>query len=181
VVSPFALGAIVTARRSHAIAARLGRRILVLGTAMVTAGLTALLIVLHVTVEPQAWYLAGPLLLVGLGHGLIVAPNIDLVLRSVPPADNGSASGVLNTAQRIGSALGIAVVGTGLFGTLHPAGGGTAALAATFSHSFQAALAVNIGLSVATLVLALVTPQRETAVPSGEAAAETPVAQTAGR
>jgi MFS family permease len=151
--------------------ARLGRRILVLGTAMVTVGLTALLIVFHVTGEPQAWYLVGPLLLVGLGHGLVVAPNIDLVLRSVPPADNGSASGVLNTAQRIGSALGIAVVGTVLFGTLHPAGGGAAALAAAFSYSFQAALAVNIGLSVATLVLALVTPRGETEVPSGEGAA----------
>jgi EmrB/QacA subfamily drug resistance transporter len=165
VVSPFALGAIVTARRSHAIAARLGRRILVLGTAMVTAGLTALLVVFHVTGEPQAWYLVGPLLLVGLGHGLVVAPNIDLVLRSVPPADNGSASGVLNTAQRIGSALGIAVVGTVLFGTLQPAGGGAAALAAAFSFSFQAALAVNIALAVATLVLALVTPRGETAAP----------------
>lgn len=158
VVSPFALGAIVTARRSHAIAARLGRRILILGTAIVTAGLTALLLAFHVTGEPSAWYLAGPLLAIGLGHGLIVAPNIDLVLRSVPASDNGSASGVLNTAQRIGSALGIAVVGTVLFGTLHPAGGGGPALAAAFSHSFQAALVVNITLSVATFALALVTP-----------------------
>jgi len=158
VVSPFALGAIVTARRSHAIAARLGRRILVLGTAIVTAGLTALLVVFHVTGEPSAWYLVAPLLAVGLGHGLIVAPNIDLVLQSVPASDNGSASGVLNTAQRIGSALGIAVVGTVLFGTLRPAADSGPALAAAFSHSFQAALVVNIALSAATFALALVTP-----------------------
>jgi MFS family permease len=157
VVSPFALGAIVTARRSHAIAVHLGRWILVLGAAMVTTGLTALLVVFHITGQPSGWYLIGPLLLAGLGHGLVVAPNIDLVLKSVPPADNGSASGVLNTAQRIGSALGIAVVGTVLFGTLHPAGGGAPACAAAFSHSFQAALVVNIGLIVATLALALVT------------------------
>jgi EmrB/QacA subfamily drug resistance transporter len=157
VVSPFALGAIVTARRSHAIAVRLGRWILALGAAMVTAGLTVLLVIFHVTGEPSGWYLIGPLLLAGLGHGLVVAPNIDLVLKSVPPADNGSASGVLNTAQRIGSALGIAVVGTVLFGTLHPADGSGPALAAAFSHSFQAALIVNIGLIAATLGLALVT------------------------
>jgi EmrB/QacA subfamily drug resistance transporter len=166
VVSPFALGAIVTARRSHAIAARLGRRILVLGTAIVTAGLTALLLVFHVTGEPSAWYLAGPLLAVGLGHGLIVAPNIDLVLKSVPASDNGSASGVLNTAQRIGSALGIAVVGTVLFATLHPAGDSGPALAAAFSHSFQVALVVNIALSVATFALALVTPGTQAGQPS---------------
>jgi MFS family permease len=167
VVSPFALGAIVTARKSHAIARRLGRWILVLGCSMVAAGLTALLLVFHVTGEPSPWYLAGPLLLAGLGHGLIVAPNIDLVLKAVPPADNGSASGVLNTAQRVGSALGIAVVGTVLFGTLHPAGGGAHALAVAFSHSFQAALAVNIGLIVATLALAIAAPRRVPAAADG--------------
>jgi EmrB/QacA subfamily drug resistance transporter len=161
VVSPFALGAIMTARKSHAIAQRLGRWILILGCSMVSAGLISLLLVFHLTGQPSPWYVVGPLLLTGLGHGLIVAPNIDLVLKSVPPADNGSASGVLNTAQRIGSALGIAVVGTVLFGTLHPAaGGGAAALAVAFSHSFQAALAVNIGLIAATLALAIAAPRR---------------------
>ena len=75
---------------------------------------------------------------------------------------------MLNTAQRVGSALGIAVVGTVLFGTLHPAGGGAAALAAAFSHSFQAALAVNIGLIAATLVLAIAAP-RGAAAPAAAA------------
>jgi sugar phosphate permease len=144
--------------RSTSTSGRVSPAAIVLGTAIVAAGLTALLLVFHVTGEPSAWYLAGPLLAVGLGHGLIVAPNIDLVLRSVPASDNGSASGVLNTAQRIGSALGIAVVGTVLFGTLHPAGDSGPALAAAFSHSFQAALVVNIALSVGTFALALVTP-----------------------
>jgi EmrB/QacA subfamily drug resistance transporter len=158
VVSPFALGAIITARKSHAVTVRLGNGALVLGTAVVGASLVALLVVFHVTGQPSPWYLAGPLLLGGLGHGLVVAPNADLVLKSVPPADNGSASGVLNTAQRIGSAFGIALVGTVLFGTLHPAGRGAGAVAAAFSHSTQDALEVNIGLIVATLALALVTP-----------------------
>jgi hypothetical protein len=89
------------------------------------------------------------------------------VLKAVPSADNGSASGVLNTAQRVGSALGIAVVGAVLFGTLHPAGGGAAAFAAAFSHSFQAALAVNIGLIAATLVLAIAAPRGAAAPATG--------------
>ena len=90
------------------------------------------------------------------------------MLKSVPPADNGSASGVLNTAQRVGSALGIAVVGTVLFGTLHlAAGAGAAGLAAAFSHSFQAALAVNIGLIAATLVLAIAAPRGAAAPATG--------------
>jgi EmrB/QacA subfamily drug resistance transporter len=157
-VSPFAIGAIVTARKSHAVAARLGDGVLVLGTAVVCAGLIGLLLAFRASGQPDVWYLVGPLLIAGLGHGLIVAPNADLVLKSVPPADNGSASGVLNTAQRIGSALGIALVGTVLFGTLHPAGHSAVAVASAFGHSVQAALLVNIGLIVATLALALISP-----------------------
>jgi hypothetical protein len=38
--------------------------------------------------------------------------------------------------------------------------GGAGAPAAAFSHSFQAALTVNIGLIVATLVLAVAAPRR---------------------
>jgi predicted MFS family arabinose efflux permease len=96
---------------------------------------------------PSGWYLVAPLLLTGLGHGLIVAPNIDLTLAAVPRADNGAASGVLNTAQRLGSALGIALVGTVLFSTLHPHGSGTRALATA--------------LILATLALALASPSRD--------------------
>jgi EmrB/QacA subfamily drug resistance transporter len=170
VVSPFAVGAIVTARKSSVIAQRLGRWVLILGCGMVAAGLTSLLLVFHFSGAPSGWYLVGPLLLTGLGHGMIVAPNIDRVLKSVPPSDNGSASGVLNTAQRVGSALGIAVVGTVLFGTLHPAGPGAQALAAAFGHSVQAALAVNIGLIAAALVLAVFGPRRDAATPGKDAA-----------
>ena len=156
VISPFACGAIVSARKSHAIAARLGRRVLILGCSAVTLGLAGVLLAFHLAGQPSGWYLVGPLFLAGLGHGIIVAPNLDLVLKSVPPADNGSASGVLNTAQRVGSAFGIAVVGAVLFGTLRPAAG----LASTFSQSFQVAISVNIGLIILALVLALRIPPR---------------------
>lgn len=73
VVSPFALGAIVTARKSHAIAQRLGRWILILGCSMVAAGLTSLLLVFHLSGQPSPWYVVGPLLLAGLGAALATA------------------------------------------------------------------------------------------------------------
>jgi EmrB/QacA subfamily drug resistance transporter len=177
VVSPFAAGAIVTARKSSAIAQRLGRWTLILGCGTVATGLVCLLLVFHFSGAPSGWYLVGPLLVTGLGHGMIVAPNIDQVLKSVPPSDNGSASGVLNTAQRVGSAFGIAVVGTVLFGTLHPAGPGAPALAAAFGHSLQDTLAVNIGLIVVALALAAFGPRKAAAAPGQGAArsAATPV------
>jgi hypothetical protein len=50
----------------------------------------------------------------------------------------------LGTAQRAGSAIGIAVIGTVLFGTLNVRRGPDA-VAAAFSHSAQVALLANVG------------------------------------
>jgi hypothetical protein len=90
--------------------------------------------------------------------GLIVATNISLTLAAVPPADNGSASGVLNTAQRLGSAVGSALVGTVLFPSLSVYGTGPHAVAVGFSHALADALLVNLALIAATMTLAIVSP-----------------------
>jgi MFS family permease len=157
VVTPFAAGAMLTARSSHTVARRLGRHTVTLGCGLVIAGLGSLLLVVHSAASgPSGWYLVAPLLLTGLGHGLIVAPNINLTLAAVPMADNGAASGVLNTAQRLGSAIGIALVGTVLFSTLHPLGTTRQAIGIAFSHSLSDALLVNLALIAAALVLAVV-------------------------
>jgi EmrB/QacA subfamily drug resistance transporter len=158
VVSPFAVGAMLMARSSHTVARRLGRHTLTIGCGLVIAGLGSLLLVIHATTVPSGWYLAGPLLLTGLGHGLIVAPNVSLTLAAVPPADNGAASGVLNTAQRLGSAVGIALVGTVLFSMLSVHGTGPHAIATAFSHALADALLVNLALIVATAALAIASP-----------------------
>ena len=55
--------------------------------------------------------------LAGLGNGLVIAPNQDFVLSDVPQAQAGTAGGALITAQRLGAAIGIAVIGTALFGS----------------------------------------------------------------
>jgi EmrB/QacA subfamily drug resistance transporter len=180
VVTPFALGSIVTARNSAALSARLGRSVLIIGCLAVGCGLAAVLVVFHLKTEPSGWLLVAPLLLCGLGHGLIVAPNIDMVLKSVPPADSGAASGVLNTTQRLGSALGIALVGTVLFGTLSPAADSHRAVATAFTHSLQYALLVNLGLIVATLGLTIAGSARLSLSPRRLPGSPPPTTDSAG-
>ncbi len=51
-----------------------------------------------------------PLLLAGLGGGGVVSPNFTLTLADVPPRMGGAAGGALQTGQRIGSALGTALM-----------------------------------------------------------------------
>jgi MFS family permease len=54
----------------------------------------------------------------GIGVGFATAQLSGVVLSDVPVARSGQASGTASTAQQIGSALGIAVLGTVLFSTL---------------------------------------------------------------
>lgn len=60
-----------------------------------------------------------PLLLAyGVGVGLATAQVTNVVLADVPPDRGGEASGVASTARQVGSALGIAILGTVLFSRL---------------------------------------------------------------
>ncbi|MDJ0355914.1 MFS transporter [Paenarthrobacter sp. PH39-S1] len=64
------------------------------------------------------WGILIPFLFVyGFGVGLATAQLTGVVLKDVPPAKSGQASGTASTARQIGSALGIAVLGTILFTT----------------------------------------------------------------
>ncbi len=57
------------------------------------------------------------LFIYGLGVGLATAQLTGVVLRDVPQLKSGQASGTQSTARQVGSALGIAILGTVLFTT----------------------------------------------------------------
>jgi len=56
-----------------------------------------------------------PLFVYGLGVGLATAQLTGVVLADVPVANSGQASGTQSTSRQIGSAFGIAILGTVLF------------------------------------------------------------------
>lgn len=157
---PFSFGSLVSAAVSDKLSAMMGRMVLVTGCAMVGAGLALTALAVHLAAPaPGDWALVGPLLLAGLGSGMVIAPNQDFVLARVPPQEAGTASAILSTAQRVGSAIGIAAIGTVLFGNLnfHP---GPNAVASAFSHGSQLALLANVGFVVLAFILVLALPRQ---------------------
>ena len=161
VVTPFAIGLIGGASQSDELAARFGRSLLVVGLGMVAFGITAVWLVLALTLPTgySGWQLVAPLFIAGLGGGFFIAPNIDFIVATVDPGDAGAASGVIGTTQRVGSAIGIAIIGTILFGTLHfPASPDAVALA--FGHSATLAMGASAGLSIAAFALVFALPKR---------------------
>ncbi|MEV6348762.1 MFS transporter [Actinoplanes sp. NPDC051851] len=65
--------------------------------------------------EPGTGYASGvlgPLMLVGFGVGLAMAPSMNAGTAGVLPADAGIASAMVNTAQQVGGSIGTAVLST---------------------------------------------------------------------
>ena len=156
---PFSFGSLVSAANSDKLSAAMGRMVLATGCAMTGTGLALAALVIHLTApDPSGWDLAGPLLLAGLGSGIVIAPNQDFALARVPSQEAGTASAILGAAQRTGSAIGIAVISTVLYGNLnvHP---GPDAVASAFSHSSQLALLANVAILALALILVLAPPR----------------------
>jgi EmrB/QacA subfamily drug resistance transporter len=148
-ITPFALGSAGAAAAGGRIVNRYGRPLVALGLALVAAGLAGTVVALDLV--PGAgggWAAAAPLLVAGLGSGLVISPNQTLTLAEVPVERAGSAGAVLQTGQRIGTAIGIAVVGAVFFNRLASTGN-------DWSLALRTALLVTIGLVLVALVAAL--------------------------
>jgi MFS family permease len=119
------------------------------GLVLVGAGLAATAVTLHFVPGHRAgWAAALPLLVAGVGSGLVISPNQTLTLSEVPVRRAGSAGAVLQTGQRIGTALGIAAVGAVFFAALAGNGG-------SWGLAFRTALLVTIGFVLTALVAAV--------------------------
>jgi EmrB/QacA subfamily drug resistance transporter len=87
-----------------------------LGIALEIAGVAGIGVVAG---PATAWWATVPVLFVyGLGVGLATAQLTGVVLADVPVANSGQASGTQSTSRQIGSAFGIAILGTVLFTVL---------------------------------------------------------------
>ncbi len=148
-ITPFAVGSGVAAAVGGRLVGRLGRRLVVAGLLLVLGGLLASALAVQLWSGPQVgWTTALPLLVAGVGSGLVISPNQTLTLHYVPVARAGSAGGVLQTAQRVGSAVGIAVVGSVFFAH---AGGRSP----DWALAFQLGVTVAAGLVLAALLVAV--------------------------
>ena len=147
-VTPFAIGSAISARIGGNIVFRYGRRLITVGLLLVVIGLAFTVLAVHL--EPGravGFATAGPLLVAGIGSGLVISPNITLTLDQVPVKRAGIAGGVQQTAQRIGSAAGIALVGAVFFARFNATG--------DWAHAFIVGLSTAIGLVLIALILAV--------------------------
>ncbi|MFC4000762.1 MFS transporter [Prauserella oleivorans] len=149
-VTPFALGSAVSAAIAGRAVARWGRRVTVTGLCLVACGLGLVALLVPLVPESAIGYaVAGPLLLAGVGGGMVISPNTTLTLDSVPTRMAGVAGGALQTGQRLGTALGVAVLGS----VFHA---GVSASDEDYRVALAAAMLCSVCFTLAALALAVV-------------------------
>ncbi len=150
---------ILAAGASQALVTRFGTKmILAIGMALLTLGL------LYFTrIDVDGTYLVDLVpgfLLVGVGLGFAFVPVSIAALQGVREHEAGVASGLINTSQQIGGALGIAILSTiattHTEGVIRDAGGSQDAIAGALTEGFQYAFAVGAGMALIGLIATLV-------------------------
>ena len=154
---PLALTIIVSAGVASQLVTRIGfKPVLVAGMAFVAAGL-----LWFTQVSPGGGYVEdvlGPSLLAAVGLGFSFVTTTIAAVAGVEARESGLASGLINTSQQVGGALGLAVLATIANSRTEDvlAQGGPGALPNALTEGFQAAFLGGVAFALLGMVLALV-------------------------
>ena len=151
---PLAGGIIVAAGGSAPLVTRFGfKPVLVSGLIITAVGL-----LWFTQVDVGGSYLSdllGPMLLAAVGLGLAFVSMTVAAVSGVEAHEAGLASGLINTSQQIGGALGLAILATIANSTTTDAVASGTAMPSALTEGFQAAFAVGAGFAIAGAVLAM--------------------------
>jgi EmrB/QacA subfamily drug resistance transporter len=155
---PLAFGIIVSAGIASPLVTRFGfKPILVLGLLLAAGGLLWL-----TQISVDGSYLSdllGPMLLSAVGLGFAFVPMMIAAVAGVEHEEAGLASGLINTSQQVGGALGLAILATiansVTNGLMEDARGNPAELPNALTQGFQSAFLVGAGMAVLGAILAM--------------------------
>jgi EmrB/QacA subfamily drug resistance transporter len=132
--------------------------VLAAGMAMIAAGM---LWAVRVGVHGQFWAdLAGPFFLAGAGTAFAFIPVSIAGLTGVADRDAGLASGLLNTAQQLGGALGVAVTSTVAASHAKTLAGEGRLPSVAFTGGFEWAFWVCAAIAALAVPISFVIPRR---------------------
>ena len=153
------LTSVALAGLSQLLVTRIGpAAILATGMALITGGT---LWATRVGVHGSFWAdLAGPFFVAGAGTAFAFIPISIAGLTGVAERDAGLASGLLNTAQQLGGALGVAVTSTVAASHTGTLVASKRSSAAALTGGFQWALWVCTAIAVLAVPVSLVVPRR---------------------
>lgn len=166
---PYAIGSTLTSILSSRMVLKHGeKKVILVGTSICAAGSASMLVPCRAVPQGHslALWMTPSMFVTGLGLGLVVAPLLGFVLANTRVADAGVVSGLLSTAQQIGGALGVALVGMAFFRNL-PGGIARAGFPA-LRDGFTAAIIVVSAFFAATGIIVAMSSRRRDHAPHVE-------------
>jgi MFS family permease len=155
--APWAAGAFIGAAAGGITMQKLGRRILQAGLVVEVAVLLALRAVLRSAgAGVGSLDLLAPMIVGGIGMGMVFVPLFDIVMAGVEPHEMGSASGVLQSVNGLGMSLGVAGIGAIFFALV----GARAHRATDFVGPAEWTALVTVALLVGAFAIAFWLPRR---------------------
>jgi EmrB/QacA subfamily drug resistance transporter len=152
---PLAVGIIITAGASAGLVTRFGfKPVLVSGLIITAIGL-----VWFGQVSPDGSYVADvlfPSLLAAIGLGLAFVSMTVAAVSGVEPHEAGLASGLINTSQQIGGALGLAILATVANSRIDSLSASGTPQNVALTEGFQSAFMVGAGIAIVGAILAMV-------------------------
>ena len=179
---PLAVGIIVSAGIASQLVTRLGFKIpLTLGMVLIAVALFWFAQV----PAPNGAYISdilGPSLLAAVGLGLAFVPVTIAAVTGTEPEEAGLASGLINTSQQVGGALGLAILATVANSrTQDILSGGVHSTAIALTKGFDRAFLIGAGFAVlgAILTVLLISSKDSREHAQAASSADTAVAQAA--
>jgi len=153
--APWAAGAFIGSAAGGITMGRLGRRVLHAGLVVEAVGLLALAGTLRAAgAGVSTADLLGPMIVGGIGMGMVFVPLFDIAMAGIRPHEMGSASGVLQTVNSLSMSTGVAGLGVVFFSLV-----GSGHAAGYLSAAQWTALA-TVGLLVSAFAVAFALPRR---------------------
>jgi EmrB/QacA subfamily drug resistance transporter len=155
--APWAAGAFVGSAIGGIAMTKLGRRVLHAGLVVEAAGLLGVYAVLRGAAAGVSTVdLLAPMVVGGIGMGMVFVPLFDIVMAGVRPQEMGSASGVLQTVNALGMSLGIAGIGAIFFALA----GGHGRHVPVYLGAAQWTALATVGLLACSFAVAFGLPRR---------------------
>ena len=151
---PLAVGIIISAGLASNLTTKLGvKPVLVLGLLLTAVGLFW-----FAQISPDGTYVGDilfPALVSAFGLGFAFVPMTIAAVAGVEPHEAGLASGMINTSQQVGGALGLAILAAVANSRTDSVVEAGSSLPVALTEGFQTALMVGSGFAVLGAVLAL--------------------------
>ena len=147
----FSVGSFALAPAAVPLAERHGRLVLSSGGLLMALGVVGVVAGAgQVGQASDPWPIVPGLVVAGVGLSLLVIPLVNVVLAAAPHQAAGGAGGMFSTAQQLGGALGVAIVGSVFFTHLD---------GHSYTASFEYSAPMVIGLFLVAAVLSLALPR----------------------